>query len=59
MDIDLAVDLADLPKMCQAIAEDSADLLIASRFLPGASRSRKLIREIVPVTVYNPRQIPL
>ena len=49
MDIDLAVDLADLPKMCQAIAEDSADLLIASRFLPGASRSRKLIREIVSV----------
>ncbi len=49
MDIDLAVDLADFPKMCQVIADNSVDLLIASRFLPGASRSRKLIREIVSV----------
>ena len=47
MDIDLAVDLADLSKLLQVITDDSADLLVASRLLPGANCSRSLTREII------------
>lgn len=52
MDIDLAVDLASLPQLMRPIIEQSADLVIASRFLPESRRSRSWWRETVSAT-YN------
>lgn len=52
MDIDLAVDLASLPRFFQPIADRSADLVVASRFKPGASCSRRWSRVFIS-QVYN------
>jgi len=52
IDIDLAVDLPDLESMFNLIIAQEADLIIASRFLPGAFRNRQYLRELISVT-YN------
>jgi len=52
MDIDLAVDLADLPQLLTMVASKAADLVVASRFLSGASCSRSFSRELIS-SIYN------
>ena len=45
MDVDLAVDLADLPLLLNLILNKEADLSFGSRMLPGSIKSRSWFRE--------------
>jgi len=46
MDIDLAVSLADLPALIDAIKQENYDLSFGSRLKPGAKTDRQFIREM-------------
>lgn len=50
MDIDLAVPLSYLSKLVKVFLTNSADLVIASRFLPASSSKRTWLRKIISYT---------
>ncbi len=52
MDVDLSTDLAHLPALVNAIAEEGYDIAIGSRLMPGSSTRRSMKREFISRT-YN------